>query len=58
MQNIYHDGGYSMMGTTLPFLRLVYAAMQHEDLVKQARFEEFMPPNMKSELIKQSTANT
>jgi hypothetical protein len=32
--------------------------MQHEDLVKQARFEEFMPPNMKSELIKQSTANT
>ncbi|MCS7013381.1 MAG: enoyl-ACP reductase [Chloroherpetonaceae bacterium] len=54
MQNIYHDGGYSMMGTTLPFIRLVHAALQHEDLVRQARFEEFMPPNFKSDVVKAS----
>ncbi len=52
MQNLYHDGGYSMMGTTLPFLRLMHHALQHDDLVKQAGFEEFAPPQLKSEQVR------
>lgn len=40
MQNLYHDGGYSSIGTTLPMLRLMYEAMKDEGLVDAARFDE------------------
>lgn len=39
MQNLYHDGGYSSIGTTLPILRLVHGALQDENLVDQAGFD-------------------
>ncbi|NTW49481.1 MAG: enoyl-ACP reductase [Chlorobiales bacterium] len=48
MQNIFHDGGYSSMGTTLPLIRLVHEAMKDEEMVKKAGFEEFAPPAIKS----------
>ena len=38
MQNLYHDGGYSSIGTTLPMLRLMHGALQDEDLVAGAGF--------------------
>ena len=38
MQNLYHDGGYSSIGTTLPMLRLMHGALQNEDLVNRAGF--------------------
>lgn len=40
MQNLYHDGGYSSIGTTLPILRLVHGALQNEDLLGQAGFDQ------------------
>lgn len=40
MQNLFHDGGYSSIGTTLPVLRLVHGALQDEDLMNQAGFEQ------------------
>jgi enoyl-[acyl-carrier protein] reductase I len=36
MQNLYHDGGYSSVGITMPMLKLVHAAMQDEELMKKA----------------------
>jgi len=45
MQNLFHDGGYSSMGTTLPLIRMVHDALQNEELVKNAGFEEFVPPD-------------
>lgn len=38
MQNLYHDGGYSSIGTTLPMLRLMHGALQDEDLVAGSGF--------------------
>jgi enoyl-[acyl-carrier protein] reductase I len=46
MQNLFHDGGYSSMGTTLPMIRLVHDALQDEKLVKNAGFDEFAPPDL------------
>ena len=40
MQNLYHDGGYSSIGTTLPMLRLMHEAMKDEKLMEGARFDE------------------
>ncbi|MDB5035418.1 MAG: Enoyl-[acyl-carrier-protein] reductase [Chlorobi bacterium] len=36
MQNLYHDGGYSSMGMTIPMLHLFHAALQNEELAKEA----------------------
>lgn len=30
MQNLFHDGGYSMMGMTIPMLHLIHEALQKE----------------------------
>lgn len=40
MQNLYHDGGYSAMGTTLPILRITHDALQDDEMVENARFGE------------------
>jgi len=32
MQNLYHDGGYSSMGTTIPVLRLFSQALHNEEM--------------------------
>ncbi len=39
MQNLYHDGGYSSIGTTLPMLRLFHEALQNGELVDGAGFD-------------------
>lgn len=36
MQNLYHDGGYSMMGMTIPMLQLFHQAMKDEEMVQKA----------------------
>jgi enoyl-[acyl-carrier protein] reductase I len=36
MQNLYHDGGYSSVGVTLPMLKLFYAAIQDEEMRKKS----------------------
>ena len=40
MQNLYHDGGYSSTGITLPMLRITHEALQDKDLVEKAGFDE------------------
>jgi len=50
MQNLFHDGGYSSMGTTLPLIRLVHEALKDEELVKKAGFDEFLPPDSESKV--------
>ena len=40
MQNLYHDGGYSATGTTLPILRLTHEALQDPDAVNRAGFDD------------------
>ena len=39
MQNLYHDGGYSSIGTTLPMLRLFHEALKDQELVDGAGFD-------------------
>jgi enoyl-[acyl-carrier protein] reductase I len=39
MQNLYHDGGYSATGITLPMLRLLHEALQDEEMMKRAGVE-------------------
>lgn len=36
MQNLYHDGGYSAMGMTIPMLQLFHQAIQNEEMSAQA----------------------
>lgn len=36
MQNLYHDGGYSSMGLTIPMLDLFFRAMQNEEMTTAA----------------------
>lgn len=36
MQNLYHDGGYSSMGMTIPMLELLHHAMQDEKIMQKA----------------------
>lgn len=36
MQNLYHDGGYSTMGMTIPLLSLFHHAMQDAELMQQS----------------------
>ena len=36
MQNLYHDGGYSSMGMTIPLLSLFHGAMQNHELMQQS----------------------
>jgi enoyl-[acyl-carrier protein] reductase I len=39
MQNLYHDGGYSSVGVTLPMLQLFHAALQDAEMTKEAGLE-------------------
>lgn len=36
MQNLYHDGGYSAMGLSIPMLDLFYRALQNEEMTRAA----------------------
>jgi len=46
MQNLFHDGGYSAMGMTIPMLHLMHNALLDEENMRKAGFSE--------ELIKRS----
>jgi enoyl-[acyl-carrier protein] reductase I len=39
MQNLFHDGGYSAMGMTIPMLSLFYAALHDEKFMKELKGE-------------------
>ncbi|MBS1913750.1 MAG: enoyl-ACP reductase [Bacteroidetes bacterium] len=39
MQNLFHDGGYSAMGMTIPLLSLFHTALQDDDLTRAAGLE-------------------
>lgn len=40
MQNLFHDGGYSMMGMMTPLLHLVHEAMADDERMRKAGFSE------------------
>jgi enoyl-[acyl-carrier protein] reductase I len=47
MQNLYHDGGYSAMGSSLPVLRLMHKAIANEEWVKESGLNDVLAPDMK-----------
>jgi enoyl-[acyl-carrier protein] reductase I len=47
MQNLFHDGGYSSMGFSLPILRMMHEALQNDDLVAKSGLEDVLPPHLK-----------
>jgi enoyl-[acyl-carrier protein] reductase I len=47
MQNLYHDGGYSSMGSSLPVLRILHEALKDEELVAASGLEEVLPPHLR-----------
>ncbi len=40
MQNLFHDGGYSAMGMTIPMLHLMHDALADEDNMRKAGFTD------------------
>ncbi len=42
MQNLFHDGGYSMMGMSTAMLHLIHAAAESEENLRKAGFSELM----------------
>ena len=50
MQNLFHDGGYSSIGITLPILELLHAALQDHELVERSGLrEKWTPPEQVEE---------
>ncbi|RNA64539.1 enoyl-ACP reductase [Prosthecochloris sp. ZM_2] len=43
MQNLFHDGGYSSMGATIPMIRLAHEALHDEDLARRVDLEDYKP---------------
>ena len=43
MQNLYHDGGYSSMGATIPMIRLAHEALHDKELAARVGLENFSP---------------
>ncbi len=43
MQNLFHDGGYSSMGATIPMIRLAHEAIHDKELASRVGLEEFSP---------------
>lgn len=41
MQNLFHDGGYSSMGATIPMIKLAHEALHDEELAARAGLEDF-----------------
>ncbi|MDP4237549.1 MAG: enoyl-ACP reductase, partial [Bacteroidota bacterium] len=40
MQNLFHDGGFSMMGMSQRMLHLVYDAIQNTENLRKAGYDE------------------
>ncbi len=41
MQNLFHDGGYSSMGATIPMIRLAHEALDDEELAEKVGLKDF-----------------
>lgn len=43
MQNLFHDGGYSSMGATIPMIKLAHEVLNDKELAARVGLEEYMP---------------
>ncbi len=43
MQNLFHDGGYSSMGATIPMIRLAHEVLHDKDLAERVSLEDYKP---------------
>jgi enoyl-[acyl-carrier protein] reductase I len=43
MQNLFHDGGYSSMGATIPMIKLAHEVLNDKELAERVGLDEFMP---------------
>ncbi|NTV02065.1 MAG: enoyl-ACP reductase [Chlorobiaceae bacterium] len=43
MQNLFHDGGYSSVGATIPMIKLAYEVLHDKELAKRVDLDEFYP---------------
>ena len=43
MQNLFHDGGYSSMGATIPMIKLAHEALEDRELAAKVGLEDFSP---------------
>jgi len=43
MQNLFHDGGYSSMGATIPMIKLAHEVLNDSELAAKVGLDEFKP---------------
>ena len=43
MQNLFHDGGYSSMGATIPMIKLAHELLNDQDLAERIGFDDAAP---------------
>lgn len=43
MQNLFHDGGYSSVGATMPMIRLAHEALHDDELAEKVGLKDFSP---------------
>ncbi|MEI8102830.1 MAG: enoyl-ACP reductase [Chlorobium sp.] len=43
MQNLFHDGGYSSMGATIPMIKLAHEVLNDKELADRVGLDEFTP---------------
>jgi enoyl-[acyl-carrier protein] reductase I len=43
MQNLFHDGGYSSMGATIPMIKLAHEVLHDKELAERVGLDEFYP---------------
>ncbi|QEQ57319.1 enoyl-ACP reductase [Chlorobium phaeovibrioides] len=43
MQNLFHDGGYSSMGATIPMIKLAHEVLNDQELATRVGLEDFKP---------------
>jgi enoyl-[acyl-carrier protein] reductase I len=43
MQNLFHDGGYSSMGATIPMIKLAHEVLHDKELAARVGLEDFSP---------------
>ncbi|NTU58088.1 MAG: enoyl-ACP reductase [Chlorobiaceae bacterium] len=43
MQNLFHDGGYSSMGATIPMIKLAHEVLHDKELAQRVGLDEYYP---------------
>jgi len=43
MQNLFHDGGYSSMGATIPMIKLAHEVLNDKELAERVGLDDFKP---------------